>query len=109
MPDTIIGIAVLDRSTKPHTLLFLCQHADGHQSVHHIPVRPESEPRANTREWEYRIDGGVLHCKPSVWVQLKPPDAFHNEAAWSVRFVEYFYSKGSLFNAVNPDHTAPKP
>jgi hypothetical protein len=103
MKDEIIGIAVLDRSTEPHTLLFLAQHADGHQSVHHIPMRPEGTPETPPPQWEYRMDGGVLHCHPSVHVI----GSFHNEYAWDVRWVEYFDSRRSLLNAVNPGNTAP--
>ena len=102
--DAIVGMAVLTATGPEQRLYCVFRKADGRCHVSSIPVAPAGDPRLAQQGrpplWSYRVDGGVLRCRPSVLerYQLPPPDGaptgtegpwverFHNAYDWDVRF-----------------------
>lgn len=89
MSDQTFGVAVLDktkREAQTELLFFyvVMPQSGGHHILH-IPIRPAGAPKTHDQEWEYRIDGDVLHVWPSVnWVGV-----WHNTNPWQIKFSEF--------------------
>lgn len=100
MNNTVIGVAVLDRlPTRSLYLYLLCQYADGTKHLSTIPVRPE-ETAEPANAWTYRIEGEIIHVKPSLRISttrpsktnpevMEPVELFHNTGEWSIPFKEF--------------------
>lgn len=92
-PDRIIGVAVIDETTKPYTLYVWCESwSNGQKGVRRvctIPVVARGLPHVG-REWDYEQHaGGKLKVTPSLrmlaWKDGEP-DLFHNDGEWWIPY-----------------------
>lgn len=102
MSDRIEGVAILDETSKPARLHFVCVKANGDRRpwADSIPVRPAGTPEIpGTISWEFAVHGdGRLEMKPSVkmshalsYTNDVPPqpiwtEYFHNDGLWWIPF-----------------------
>jgi hypothetical protein len=122
MNNTVIGVAVLDRTKitaesppKYDRLHLLCRYADGTKHHSELPVRPKgtAEP---AHAWEYDIIGEQIHVSPSLKITTTKPSAdgkssepvelFHSSGSWNVPFKEFvpgeYVQAYDLFKSLNP-------
>lgn len=86
MRDHVVGIAILDKTEFPEELLIRCRRANGEEFDSCIPVYEKGKPKVRTHQWQYTVVGDTLHITPSVNMFGQ---GWHNEANWSVRFVQF--------------------
>ncbi len=105
MSDEIKGLAVLDDRGTPWRLFATGVPAAGSGrdvTIVMIPVRPRGSPRTAPAEWEFDVQGDLIHVTPSVRLSVNLPvpgradefpkvhlvrELFHNGGDWTVRFV----------------------
>ncbi len=111
--DRVVGTAVLVTSGPVQWLYYLRTGVKFNGvGRDELPVMPEdgTPPTVKlpswfpeNRPWRYRIEGDILHVRPSVHIK----DFWHNQGQWDVRFV--MATEGTHVDhvrqllAVNPD------
>lgn len=98
MSDRVVGVAVLQRATKPYsTLWIMCETVAGPymgKRKEWIPVRFDGVQ--DPAVWNATIRDNVIHVRPSVRVTtsvpdgntMRPTEVFHNDGIWQVNFIE---------------------
>jgi hypothetical protein len=118
MSDRIVGVAILDETSTPARLHFVCERANGDRKpwIDSIPVRPMDSPELpGTISWEYRDKGERLDMRPSVKMsevcghtEDTPPkpiwrEFFHNDGQWSVLFIRWKPRRGYVSDGSGVD------
>lgn len=94
MADEIIGTSVLQGNK-----LWICAYSSTFQGgfTHwsSIPITPVTESKLPSPSWQYRKEGNILHCQPSVHIQCQKgkndktmETLFHNQGSWTTSFIE---------------------
>lgn len=93
-PDKVVGVAVIDETTRPPTLYCICESwsngQTGTKRIATIPILALGLPSVNGREWRFeQYPGARLKVTPSLrmlgWKE-GDPDLFHNEGEWWVDY-----------------------